>query len=129
MHDYVLDVGLATLFLANLTVRQQVEAALDLGTGAGFQAILASSHAARVIATDTNPRAFTMFNALLNDVSNIELRQGSLYDPVEGYNFDLIVSNPTFVISPKFQYEYRDSGMPGDAISEQVIRGVCGNVA
>jgi len=128
LHDHVLGIGPASLFLANLTVRKKVETVLDLGTGPGFQAILASRHTDHVIATDTNPRAlnFTMFNARLNDVSNIELRQGSLYDPVEGHNFDLIISNPPFVISPQFQYEYRDSGMPGDAISEQVIRGAAG---
>jgi hypothetical protein len=32
-------------------------------------------------------------------------------------------------MSPKFQYEYRDSGMPGDAISEQVIRGAAARLA
>jgi methylase of polypeptide subunit release factors len=128
LHDHVLGVGPASLFLANLTVRKKVETVLDLGTGPGFQAILASRHADHVIATDINPRAlnFTMFNALLNDVKNIEVRQGSLYDPVAGNNFDLIVSNPPFVISPQFQYEYRDSGLSGDAFSEQVIRGAIG---
>ncbi|MEN6320447.1 MAG: methyltransferase [Syntrophaceae bacterium] len=128
LHDHVLGVGPASLFLANLTVRKKVETVLDLGTGQGFQALLAARHADHVIATDTNLRAlnFTMFNARLNDMSNIELRQGSLYDPVAGHNFDLIISNPPFVISPQFQYEYRDSGMPGDAISEQVIRGAAG---
>ncbi|MBI3466981.1 MAG: methyltransferase [Planctomycetes bacterium] len=126
--DHVLGVGAASMTLANLTVRRPIEAALDLGTGSGIQALLASPHARRVIATDTNPRAlnFAAFNARLNEISNVELRQGSLYEPVEAERFDLIAANPPFVVSPAPRYAYRDSGMRGDAISEQVIRGAPG---
>jgi methylase of polypeptide subunit release factors len=123
--DHVPGVGPATLAVANLTVRRRVEAALDLGTGLGFHALLAAPHAARVIATDVNPRALNAaaFNARLNGVENVEFRLGSLYEPVQDCQFDLIVSNPPFVISPKVEYCYRDSGMPGDTLSQQVIRG------
>ncbi len=123
--DYVLGVGAASVTVANLTVRRPGKLALDLGTGSGIQGLLASQHAERVIATDTNARAlsFAAFNAQLNGVTNIEFRQGSLYEPVKDCQFDLIVANPPFVISPQVQYAYRDSGMPGDSISEQVIRG------
>jgi methylase of polypeptide subunit release factors len=121
----VLGVGPTSLALANVTVRHHVAFALDLGTGSGIQALWAARHADRVIATDTNPRAlnFAAMNCRLNELSNIELRQGSLYEPVSDCRFDLIVANPPFVISPRSDYEYRDSGMSGDAISEQVIRG------
>jgi methylase of polypeptide subunit release factors len=123
--NYVPGVGIASHAVANLTVRRQVESALDLGAGLGVQAILAAHHADHVIATDINPRAlnFTEFNASLNGLSNIEIRRGSLYEPVADCRFDLIVSNPPFVISPRLKYRYRDGGMPGDLISEQVIRG------
>lgn len=124
--DHVPGVGGTTLAIANFTVRRRVEAALDLGTGSGFQAFLAAPHAERVIATDINPRALNAaaLNARLNGVDNVELRLGNLFEPVEGREFDLIVSNPPFVISPKAEYRYRDSGLPGDAICEQVIRSV-----
>lgn len=123
--DYVPGVGPASLAVANLTVRRRIGSALDLGAGLGFQALLAARHADHVIATDTNPRAlnFTEFNARLNGLSNIELRRGSLYEPVADSRFDLIVSNPPFVISPRLEYQYRDGGMPGDMLSELVIRG------
>jgi methylase of polypeptide subunit release factors len=123
--QYVPGVGPASLAVANLTVRRQVESTLDLGTGLGVQAALAAHHTRHVIATDTNPRAlnFTGFNAMLNGLSNIDLRQGSLYEPLQDRHFDLIVSNPPFVISPRLEYEYRDGGMSGDVLSEQVIRG------
>jgi SAM-dependent methyltransferase len=123
--DYVLGVGGASITLAHLTVRRQGETVLDLGTGSGVHALLAARHARRVLATDLNPRAlnFAGFNARLNGLTNIELRQGSLYEPVQEEQFDLIVANPPFVISPESRYVYRDSGLPGDSISEQVIRG------
>ncbi len=126
--NYVPGVGIASHVVANLTVRRQVEKALDLGTGLGVQAILAAHHADHVIATDINPRAlnFTELNARLNGLANIEIRRGSLYEPVADGRFDLIVSNPPFVISPRLRHRYRDGGMTGDLISERVIRGAPG---
>jgi methylase of polypeptide subunit release factors len=123
--DYVLGVGGTTVLLANLTVRRPVASALDLGTGSGTQALLASRHAAQVIGTDVNRRAlnFAAFCARLNGAPHVELRRGSLYGPVEECRFDLIVSNPPYVISPETRYAYRDGGLPGDALSETVIRG------
>lgn len=121
--DHVLGVGAASITLANLTPRRPVESVLDLGTGCGIQALLASRHAVHVIGVDANPRAlnFAAFNARVNGASNVELRLGNYYEPVEKIKFDLIVANPPFVISPESQYVYRDSGLPGDTISEQVI--------
>ena len=63
-------------------------------------------------------------NARLNGLQNVEFRRGSLFEPVADCQFDLIVANPPFVISPRAEYCYRDSGMSGDALSEQVVRGV-----
>ena len=123
--DHVLGVGAASMTLASVTVRHKVKTALDIGAGAGIQSFLAASHAERVIGTDTNPRAmsFARFNARLNDIQGVEWRDGSLYEPVADEKFDLIVANPPFVISPESRFVFRDGGMPGDTISEQVIRG------
>ncbi|MBN2130869.1 MAG: methyltransferase [Sedimentisphaerales bacterium] len=123
--DHVLGVGAASVTLANLTVRREVGSALDLGCGAGIQAFLAARHARRVVGTDTNARAlnFAAFNARVNAIDRVEWRQGSLYEPVDGEQFDLIVANPPFVISPESRFVFRDSTMAGDAISQQVIAG------
>jgi methylase of polypeptide subunit release factors len=123
-HDYVLGTGPASRFTSYLTVRRSVESAMDLGTGAGFLALLMARHSRQVVATDTNARAlcFAALNARLNELPNIELRQGSLFEPVADRQFDLIAANPPFVISPGSQFEYRDSGQPGDYLCEQVIR-------
>ena len=52
----------------------------------------------------------TRFNAQLNGVSNVEAAAGDLFDPAGDDPFDLIVSNPPFVISPENQFQFRDSG-------------------
>ena len=123
--DYVLGIGLATRTTAALTVRRPVAAALDLGTGGGYLALLAARHAERVVATDISARAlaFAEVSAALNGLTNLDLRQGSLYEPAAGETFDLLISNPPFVISPESRYDYRDGGLPGDALAEQVVRG------
>jgi len=128
--DHVMAVAGSSMFLSNLTIRRRVGRALDVGTGSGVQALLASRHAESVIGTDPNPRAlsFARFNALLNDIHNVEFRQGSLFEPVVGERFDLIVSNPPFVVSPDSDFLYRDSGAPGDDISRDVVRGAAAHL-
>ena len=120
--EHVLGITGAGATLADITYRRRVARALDVGTGCGLQALGAAVHARDVVATDTNPRAlaFTALNATLNDVV-VETRLGDLLAPVSG-EFDLIVSNPPFVISPESRYAYRDSGEPGDALCERLVR-------
>ncbi|PYD00930.1 methyltransferase domain-containing protein [Microbacterium esteraromaticum] len=128
--DHVLGVGGASRTLAELIVPVPVARALDLGTGCGIQALLVSRHADEVIATDISARAlaFAELNAQLNGVHNIEFRLGSLFEPVAGEAFDLVVSNPPFVITPRAsgvpEYEYRDGGLVGDALVEEFLRRV-----
>ena len=143
--DHVLGVGGAGLTLAGLTPRTPVHAALDLGCGCGIQTLYLLRHAEYVVATDISARAlaFTAFNAALAGVSvagalgagtesvagsesgsdsgagRLELLRGSLLEPVAGRRFDLIVSNPPFVITPPAVreaglplMEYRDAGGP-----------------
>ena len=123
-------IGLSTSSrtLADVTVRRPVGDALDLGTGSGVQALLAARHAAHVVATDTNARAlaFTAFNALLNGVGNVEVVAGDFVTAVQGRQFDLVVSNPPFVISPDDDYLFRDSGRPRDGLSREVVEGAAG---
>lgn len=122
--EHVVGPAPSGLLLANLTVRCPVESTLDLGTGCGIQAVAAIRHTKRVVATDVNRRAleFTDFNRLLNGGGNVELREGSLYEPAAGERFDLIVCNPPFAVSPDTTYTYRDGGLSGDAICERLVR-------
>jgi len=79
-----------------------------------------------IVATDVNDRALAMtrLNAELNETS-FDVRPGSLYEPVHGDQFDLIVTNPPFVISPATgeRLVYRDSGLPGDEVVRRVVTG------
>ncbi len=122
--DHVLDVNPTTITLSNLTVRRRVASALEIGTGCGALALVASRHAGRVVATDTNPRALNIavFNAAINGVTNVEWRLGSLFEPVEGERFDLLFCNPPYVISPDSQFIFRDGGRRGDTLCEEIVR-------
>ena len=142
--DHVLGVGGAGLTLAGLTPRTPVRTALDLGCGCGIQTLYLLRHAEHVVATDISARAlaFTAFNAALAGVSvtgsapgaaseadvkpgpasgsgSLELLRGSLLEPVADRRFDLIASNPPFVLTPPAVreaglplMEYRDAGGP-----------------
>ena len=124
--DHVLGISSASGSLAQLTVREPVDRALDLGTGCGVQALHLAAHASTVVATDVNKRALWMteLNAELNEAQGIEVRDGSLFEPVRGDKFDLITTNPPFVISPGTgdRLVYRDSGLPGDRVVEDIVR-------
>lgn len=122
-HDHVLGIGGASISLARAVIRRPVDRALDLGTGCGIQALHLSAHCAQIVATDTNERALALAAATsrLNGMS-WDLRRGSLYEPVTGERFDLIVSNPPFVIGAgERDYLYRDSGMAGDTLCRSLI--------
>lgn len=120
--DHVLGVGNAATTLAQATVRHPVGSALDIGTGCGVQALELSGHAKTVTVTDVSERAlrFAATTAVLNGLS-WEFLAGDLVAPVAGRRFDLVVSNPPFVIGPgTTRYTYRDSGRAGDAVCAEL---------
>ena len=129
--DFVMGVGNSSITLSELTVRRHSRRTLDLGTGCGVQALLAAPHSDTVVAADRNPRAVALaaFNAALNAVASVECRLGDLFAPVAGERFDLIVSNPPFVISPDRSYVYRDAEVEGDSICREVVRQGAGHLA
>lgn len=138
--DHVLGIGRASLTLAAAIHRRRVRTALEIGTGCGIQLLHMLDHVDHVVATDLSARAlnFTHFNLLLNapalrlDLEDlgqrVELLQGSLFEPVAGRRFDLIVSNPPFVITPRpaeeapeDRYTYRDGGRRGDLLMQEIV--------
>ena len=152
--DHVLGIGGATRTLAALLPpprqiggdkrgtahdpapeERAVAVGLDLGTGCGIIALYLSLRCRHVIATDINPRAcrIAAFNAALNGI-DLDIREGSLFDPVAGERIDLIMANPPFVITPQALRErgivtYRDGGKRGDALMREVLVGAAGHLA
>ncbi len=122
--DYVMGVSPSSLVLAGMTVRNANGSTLDLGSGCGIQAILASPHSQRVVGVDCNPRAIgvTQFNSRLNGIGNVEFREGDMFGPVQGEKFDLIVSNPPFIISPENRHFFLNSGLEDDEICRKIVK-------
>jgi methylase of polypeptide subunit release factors len=120
--DHVLGIGGASTTLVGATIRRPVDTALDLGTGSGVQALHLAAHARSVTATDLSPRSlrFAATTAALNG-QRWELVEGDLIAPLAGRRFDLVVSNPPFVVGPgTTTHSYRDSGRVGDAIAVEL---------
>ncbi len=142
--DHVLGIGAAALTLAQATPRGPVGRALDIGAGCGVQALHLSQHARTVVATDLSARAVALARATaaLNGLT-WDVRQGDLLEPVQGETFDLIVANPPFVVGPGWRgdaaggdgagepsgFDYRDSGLEGDGVSERLVRGLPARLA
>ncbi|MGI5215959.1 DUF7059 domain-containing protein [Plantactinospora sp. CA-290183] len=120
--DHVLGIGGATTTLVGATVRRPVDSALDLGTGSGVQALHLAGHARSITATDVSDRSlrFAATTAALNG-HRWELLKGDLVGPVAGRRFDLVVSNPPFVVGPgTATHSYRDSGRAGDGVAAEL---------
>lgn len=122
--DFVVGSGGASRNLAKLAVHKAVDNVLDLGTGSGIQALYLRDSYTQLCATDVNSRALMLarMTFALSGLSDVETLEGSLFAPVSGRHFDLIVSNPPFVIAPPDKtYSYREAGLPGDELSRRLV--------
>ncbi|WP_149496641.1 methyltransferase [Roseiconus lacunae] len=122
--DYVPTVCDAALHLASVAVRQPTRRMLDLCCGFSLHGVLASRHAESVITSDLNPRAaaFARFNAALNECQDFTTVTGDVFSAVKGKKFDLILSNPPFIISPEAVTTYRFAPYELDGFVEQMFR-------
>jgi len=111
-------------FLRRLTLREPVGSVLDLGCGCGVHALLAAAHADAVVATDISAAAaaYTRFNSRLNNIRNIDILVGDLFEPVAARSFDLILCNPPFIIGPTSDFTYRDNPMDLDDFCRLLAR-------
>ncbi len=100
-----------SFLLANHLEVRPGERFLDLGTGCGIQGTLASRMAGEVIAVDINPAAVACarHNLRLNEVPNVQVLEGDLFEGVEGV-FDTIAFNPPYLPT--------EPGEPEDLLSQ-----------
>ncbi|WP_022869418.1 DUF7059 domain-containing protein [Yaniella halotolerans] len=137
--EHILGIGKASITLAEITPRTQVKTALDLGTGCGIQAMHLLHHAEHVTITDISQRAldFAVFNILLNALQlqvdperltdRVAVRAGNMLAPVEGQTFELVATNPPFVIAPSqatTKHTYRETGQTGDQLVRELISNI-----
>jgi methylase of polypeptide subunit release factors len=122
-YDQVMSVGRDSRNLARCTIRRPFSSALDLCTGSGIHAVLASAHSEQVLAIDINPRAAhcTRFNAQASGITNLKVAVGDLFDILPNKRFDLITANPPFVPSPLGTLAFRDGGPSGEDIQKRII--------
>jgi len=111
-------------FLARFAVRRHSRATLDLGTGSGILSLVASRWSDSIVATDLNQRAVdcARFNARLNGVENIEVSAGDCFEPAKGRQFDLILSNPPFFITPQGDYLFCENPMELDGLCRRLVK-------
>lgn len=117
--------------LAQLIAPGAVETSLDVGTGSGVLALILAGSSRSVVATDVNPAAlrYAKLSAALSGFDNVDVRAGSLFEPVPAARFDRVVSNPPFVIAPESRFLFRHSDLPGDQMSRRVVEGTAGHLA
>ena len=124
--------GTLTL-LAAAAPHERVENALDLGCGAGAVALALATRAARVVATDVSARALALarINACINGVANVEWREGDLFEPVAGEQFDLIASQPPFIACPPgcAPSVYAHGGPRGDELVMRALSAAADHIA
>jgi len=116
---------LADAAIAHVTGRSEpVRRAVDIGCGTAAGAIAVAKRApgAEVLAVDINPTAlrYAGINVALAGTEGVRPRHSDLLDDVDG-SFDLIISNPPFMIDPAGR-TYRDGGGPdGNDLSLRII--------
>lgn len=86
------------LFAENLQIKRR-DRVLEIGTGTGIIAIIASRKCRSVTATDVNPHAIdcALKNIINNKAFNVELKKGNLFEPVENEKYDLILFNTPYL--------------------------------
>ena len=105
--------------------------AVDIGCGggAGALAIARAFPHAEVIGADINTRALelAMVNGRLNGVSNLALAHSDLFDGLQG-DFDLVVSNPPFVLDPEERRYRHGGGERGAELSRRIVEHSLGRL-
>ncbi len=120
--DYVMPLNEPALALLDFAVSCDGGRMLDLCSGILLHG-LAAGAGAQVVGSDLNPRAamFGAFNAALNGRDDVTCVTGDLFAPVAGQRFDLILSNPPFVISPGSDHPHRENPLELDDFCRRML--------
>jgi release factor glutamine methyltransferase len=121
-----------TFFVITNTRPKPTDTVLELCTGCGIIALHLAQTAQTVHATDVNPYAVAnaRHNATINNLTNVHIHHGDLYEPVNNRRFDLIVANPPYVPTPP-NWQKQDiiekswnAGPNGRKLLDRIIAGL-----
>ena len=119
------------LLAENLEIKNG-QSVLEIGTGTGIVAMYASKLTDKVTATDINFDAITLAesNFKANNIDNIELLFGNLFEPVKNRKFDVILFNTPYlpteegdVIDSNLNYAF-DGGLNGRKVIDLFLNEV-----
>jgi SAM-dependent methyltransferase len=104
-------------------MRPRAKRAVDVGCGSGAGGILIARDCGSVVLADVNEQAlrFAEINAAINGVENVEIVESDVLRGVQG-EYDLVVSNPPYLIDDAARM-YRDGGGRfGEGLSLEIVR-------
>ena len=119
------------LLAENLEIKSG-QSVLEIGTGSGIVAMYASKLTEKVTATDINFDAITLAesNFKANNIDNIELLFGNLFEPVKNRKFDVILFNTPYlpteegeVLDDTINYAF-DGGLNGRKVIDVFLNEV-----
>ncbi|GIF40377.1 methyltransferase [Actinoplanes xinjiangensis] len=123
----MVNAAIAAVEARDRPVRRAVD--IGCGTGAGAIAVAKRAPGAEVAGVDINPAAlrFTEVNAALAGTPGVRPCHSDLLTGVDG-DFDLIISNPPFMIDPAGR-AYRDGGPQGHDLPLAILDAAAGRLA
>ena len=119
------------LLAENLEV-ENGKSVLEIGTGSGIVAVYASKLTDKVTATDINFDAIQLAesNFKANNIDNVELLFGNLFEPVKDRKFDVILFNTPYlpteegeVLEDNLNYAF-DGGLNGRKVIDLFLNEV-----
>jgi len=114
------------------TLQGKVRRCVDIGTGAGVGAILLAEALpyAESIGVDINAKAlaFAAINAKANRISNVAFHHSDLLHDLPG-EFDLIVSNPPYLVDPSARAYRYGHGPLGAQLSLDIVEAALTRLA
>lgn len=107
------------------------ESFLDIGAGCGAAALVQARYAAQSVASDISSRCslFAEFNRRLNAAENVEVVEGSVYEPVGGRTFARIGCHPPYDVSGAARWTFADGGADGEQVIRATIAGLPDHLA
>jgi SAM-dependent methyltransferase len=132
--DQVFSLMFEQVYLARNMGVTEGDRVLELCVGSGVNCLAAAEKAREVIAVDLSGRAaaFARFNLALNGrADGAEIRVGSLFEPVAGERFDLVLVNPPFELVPgeASYFLHSHGGEDGLDVVRQILGGAMAHLA